>query len=67
MFEILFKPKTFCQTIDGLYEQYNQWGGALDNVWWVRFLRRHFPNNSVPVNFFGSLGTPLYQKGFSGN
>lgn len=62
MFKILFKPKTFCKTKDGLYRQYNQWGDALDNVWWIRFLRHHFPKNSIPVNFFGPLGTPFFIK-----
>lgn len=59
---IFYKPKTFCKTKDGLYRQYNQWGDILDNVWWVRFLRHHFPKNSIPVNFFGPLGTPFFIK-----
>ena len=67
MLELFSKPKTFCQTRDGLYRQYNQWGNELDSVWWVRFLRHHFPNNKIPVNFFGPLGTPFFiKRDFSG-
>ena len=58
----LSKPKTECFTQDGLYRQYNQWGNDLDSFWLVRFLRYNFPNNTIPVNFFGPLGTPFFVK-----
>lgn len=59
---MFFKPKTTGATKDGLYRQYNQWGDDLDKAWLVRFLRYHFPENSIPVNLFGPLGTPFFVK-----
>ena len=55
---ILNKPKTSNRTKDGLYREYNQWGPEdLEQQWFVRFLRRHFPDNQTVVNFFGPVST----------
>ena len=60
---ILNKPKTSNRTKDGLYREYNQWGPAdLEQQWFIRFLRRHFPDNKTVVNFFGPVGTPFFIK-----
>ena len=60
---ILNKPKTSNRTKDGLYREYNQWGPAdLEQQWFVRFLRRHFPDNKTVVNFFGPVSTPFFIK-----
>lgn len=66
--KILNSPKTFKQTKDGLYREYNQWGPSdLDQQWFVRFLRHHFPDNKTMVNFFGPLRTPfLIRNKFEG-
>ncbi len=65
---ILNKPKTFKQTKDRLYREYNQWGADdLEQQWFVRFLRHHFPENKTVVNFFGPLRTPfLIKRKFEG-
>ena len=65
---ILNKPKTFNQTKDGLYKAYNTWTPEdLEQDWFIRFLRLHFPDNKTEVNFFGPLRTPfLIKKEFSG-
>ena len=60
---ILNKPKTSNRTKDGLYREYNQWGPEdLEKQWFIRFLRRHFPDNKTVVNFFGPVGTPFFIK-----
>ena len=60
---IFTKPKTFNQTTDKLYREYNQWGPEdLEQQWFVRFLRRHFPNNKTVVNFFGPVSSPFFIK-----
>ena len=60
---IFTKPKTFHQTTDKLYREYNQWGPEdLEQQWFVRFLRHHFPDNKTVVNFFGPVGTPFFIK-----
>lgn len=60
---ILNKPKTSNRTKDGLYREYNQWGPEdLEKQWFIRFLRRHFPDNQTVVNFFGPVGTPFFIK-----
>ena len=60
---ILNKPKTSNRTKDGLYREYNQWGPEdLEQQWFIRFLRRHFPDNKTVVNFFGPVGTPFFIK-----
>ena len=60
---ILTKPKTFNQTKDRLYREYNQWSPKdLEQQWFVRFLRKHFPDNKTVINFFGPLGTPFFIK-----
>ena len=60
---ILNKPKTSNRTKDGLYREYNQWGPEdLEQQWFVRFLRHHFPDNQTVVNFFGPVGTPFFIK-----
>ena len=60
---ILNKPKTSNWTKDGLYREYNQWGPEdLEQQWFVRFLRRHFPDNKTVVNFFGPVSTPFFIK-----
>lgn len=60
---ILTKPKTSHRTKDGLYREYNQWGPEdLDQQWFVRFLRRHFPENKIVVNFFGPVSSPFFIK-----
>ena len=60
---ILNKPKTSNRTKDGLYREYNQWGPAvLEQQWFIRFLRHHFPDNKTVVNFFGPVGTPFFIK-----
>lgn len=60
---ILTKPKTSHRTKDGLYREYNQWGpDDLDQQWFVRFLRRHFPDNKTVVNFFGPVSSPFFIK-----
>ena len=60
---ILNKPKTSNRTKDGLYREYNQWGPEdLEQQWFVRFLRHHFPDNKTAVNFFGPVGTPFFIK-----
>lgn len=66
--KILNKPKTFNQTKDGLYREYNQWGPEdLEQQWFIRFLRHHFPDNKTVVNFFGPLRTPfLIRNKFEG-
>lgn len=65
MLEKLFtKPKTFAKTEDGLYYQYNQWGDNLERQWHVRFLRHHFPNNKIRVNFYGPLQNPFFIKNY---
>ena len=57
------KPKTSNRTKDGLYREYNQWGPAdMDQQWFVRFLRHHFPDNQTVVNFFGPVSTPFFIK-----
>ncbi len=66
--KVLNKPKTFAQTKDRLYREYNQWGtGDMEEQWFVRFLRHHFPDNKTVVNFFGPLRTPfLIRNKFEG-
>ena len=60
---ILNKPKTSNRTKDGLYREYNQWGPKdLEQQWFVRFLRHHFPDNKTVVNFFGPVSTPFFIK-----
>ena len=60
---ILNKPKTSNRTKDGLYREYNQWGPKdLEQQWFVRFLRHHFPDNQTVVNFFGPVSTPFFIK-----
>ena len=60
---IFTKPKTFNQTTDKLYREYNQWGPEdLEQQWFVRFLRHHFPENKTVVNFFGPVSTPFFIK-----
>ena len=60
---ILNKPKTSNRTKDGLYREYNQWGPEdLEQQWFVRFLRRHFPDNQTVVNFFGPVSSPFFIK-----
>ena len=60
---ILNKPKTSNRTKDGLYREYNQWGPEdLEQQWFVRFLRHHFPDNQTGVNFFGPVSTPFFIK-----
>ena len=60
---ILNKPKTSNRTKDGLYREYNQWGPAdLEQQWFIRFLRHHFPDNKTVVNFFGPVSTPFFIK-----
>ena len=60
---IFTKPKTFNQTTDKLYREYNQWGPEdLEQQWFVRFLRRHFPDNKTVVNFFGPVSSPFFIK-----
>ena len=60
---ILNKPKTSNRTKDGLYREYNQWGPEdLEKQWFIRFLRRHFPDNKTVVNFFGPVSTPFFIK-----
>ena len=60
---ILNKPKTFNQTKDGLYRIYNTWiPEDLEQDWFVRFLRYHFPDNKTVINFFGPVGTPFLVK-----
>ena len=60
---ILNKPKTSNRTKDGLYREYNQWGPEdLEQQWFVRFLRHHFPDNKTVVNFFGPVSTPFFIK-----
>ena len=60
---ILNKPKTSNRTKDGLYREYNQWGPKdLEQQWFIRFLRRHFPDNKTVVNFFGPVSTPFFIK-----
>ena len=57
------KPKTFNQTKDGLYRIYNTWiPEDLEQDWFVRFLRYHFPDNKTVINFFGPVGTPFLVK-----
>ena len=56
------KPKTYSRTQDDLYHQYNQWGGDLDQQWFVRFLRKNFPNNKTRINFYGPLQNPFFIK-----
>lgn len=56
------KPKTFIKTEDNLYFQYNQWGDDLEAQWFVRFLRKNFPNNKTKVNFYGPLQNPFFIK-----
>ena len=57
------KPKTSLRTKDGVYREYNQWGpGDLEQQWFVRFLRRHFPDNKTVVNFFGPVSSPFFIK-----
>lgn len=59
----LNKSRTVEETKDGLYRVYNAWepGGA-ENLWFVRFLRRHFPGNKRVINFFGPFGPPWFIK-----
>lgn len=60
---ILNKPKTSNRTKDGLYREYNQWGPEnLEQQWFVRFLRHHFPDNQTVVNFFGPVSSPFFIK-----
>ena len=60
---ILNKPKTLNQTKDGLYKVYNTWTPEdLEQDWFIRFLRCHFPDNKTAVNFFGPLRTPFLMK-----
>lgn len=60
---ILNKPKTSNRTKDGLYREYNQWGPEdLEQQWFIRFLRHHFPDNQTVVNFFGPVSTPFFIK-----
>lgn len=55
------KYKTYNQTIDGLYTEYNQWtSDNLENNWFVKFLRHNFPDNKEKINFFGPLGSPFF-------
>lgn len=61
--KIFKKHRNFTQTKDGLYREYNQClriGSDLDDQWFVRFLRYHFPENKTVVNFYGTLGEPFY-------
>ena len=60
---IFTKPKTFNQTTDKLYREYNQWGPEdLEQQWFVRFLRHYFPENKTVVNFFGPVSSPFFIK-----
>ena len=65
---ILNKPVRFKQTEDRLYREYNQWGPEdLEQQWFVRFLRKNFPDNRKIINIFGPLGTPfLIKRQFEG-
>ena len=61
--KVFEKPKSFSQTSDNLYREYNQslrMTPNLDDQWFVCFLRRHFPDNKTVINFFGTLGEPFY-------
>lgn len=64
MIEFFFRtPKTENHTRDGLYSEYNQWGPAdLEQQWFIRFLRYHFPNNETKINFFGPLSRPFFLR-----
>lgn len=60
---ILNKPRSFHQTKDGLYREYNQWDADdLEQQWFVRFLRHNFPGNHTVVNFFGPFSNPFFIK-----
>ncbi len=60
--KLLKKPKSCSQTEDGLYREFNKslHPYNLDEEWFVRFLRHHFPGNKTIINFFGTLGEPFY-------
>jgi hypothetical protein len=58
----LNKPRTVKETKDGLYRVYNMGSGETENLWFVRFLRHHFPDNKTVINFFGPFGPPYYIK-----
>ncbi len=61
--KIFRNPKKIEHTSDNLYYEYNQCiriGSGLDDQWFVRFLRHHFPGNKTIINFYGTLGEPFY-------
>ena len=61
--KIFDKHKSHIKTGDGIYHEYNQFlrmSPDLENQWFVRFLRYHFPDNKTVINFFGTLGEPFY-------
>ncbi len=59
----LNKPRTVDETKDGLYRVYNAWeSGGAEKLWFVRFLRRHFPDNNTVINFLGPYGPPYFIK-----
>lgn len=64
--EKLYKqPRRFRQTEDSLYFEYNQFlswvhGENLEEQWFVRFLRHHFPDNNRVINFFGPMALPFF-------
>ena len=62
--EVFFnKPRTVDETEDGLYRVYNPWErGGTENLWFVRFLRHHFPDNKTVINFLGPYGPPFFLK-----
>lgn len=63
----LNKPRTVDETKDGLYRVYNAWeSGGAEKLWFVRFLRRHFPDNKTVINFLGPYGPPYFYKKTSG-
>ena len=67
--ELFFnKPRTTEETEDGLYRVYNAWeSGGPENLWFVRFLRHHFPDNKTVIHFFGPFGPPYFiKKHFAG-
>lgn len=66
---MIYKPKVYHCTSDGIYHEYNQWCFCdFEDSWFVRFLRHNFPNNKKRINFFGPVGNPFVMhkkyKGF---
>ena len=56
---VLTKPKTFNQTKDRLYREFNQWGPKdLEQQWFVRFLRKYFPDNKTVISIVISSRSP---------